>query len=277
MCPAGSRPQRRPDVESDREADAAARHDGRVPATPDPCFDDPRLAATYDVFEGERDDLDHYEAMIEEFGARRVLDIGCGTGELACRLASSGLEVTGVDPASASIDIARGKAGAADVTWIVGTVEQVPDSGFDLAAMTANVAQVFLTDDEWRSTLAATARVLRAGGMLVFETRDPARRAWELWTPDLLRASADLPNGDHATTWCEVTDVDLPFVSFRFTTTFASDGAEIVSDSTLRFRDRVEIETSLDAAGFDVIAVRDASDRPAAEWVFIAQRRAARD
>jgi len=53
---------------------------------PDRIIADSRLAAIYDDIDGDRDDLDHYEAIVEELGARRVLDLGCGTGVLACRL-----------------------------------------------------------------------------------------------------------------------------------------------------------------------------------------------
>ena len=58
--------------------------------------------------------------------------------------------------------------------------------------MTANVAQVFLTDGEWAATLRAIRGSLRPGGWLVFETRDPARRAWGEWTPELTRTVADV-------------------------------------------------------------------------------------
>ena len=241
--------------------------------TPDPAFSDPRLAATYDVFEDERDDLDHYEQLVDEFGATSVLDVGCGTGELACRLARRGIEVTGVDPARASVDIARSKPDADSVRWIDGTVDDARLASAEMATMTGNVAQVFLSDAEWASTLTGVARCLRPDGVFVFETRDPERRAWERWTPDLLRVTARLPDGDRATTWCTLTSVELPLVSFRFTTVFASDGAELTSDSTLRFRTRPEIEDSLDTAGFDVLDVRDAPDRPGLEWVFVARRR----
>ena len=244
-----------------------------MPSTPDPYFADPRLAATYDVFEGDRDDLDHYERLVDELGGRVVLDVGCGTGELACRLARRGVRVIGVDPAAASIAVASTKPGADRVTWITGTVDDAPAGSADVATMTGNVAQVFVTDDEWRSALAGIARALRPQGVLVFETRDPERRAWERWTPDRTTVSADLPDGDRATTWCTVTSVDVPLVSFRYRTRFESDGAELVSDSTLRFRTRRELDVSLDEAGFDVVDVRDAPDRPGLEWVYVARRR----
>ena len=79
---------------------------------PDPIFADPRLAALYDIVDDDRRDLDVYAAIVEELRASSVLDLGCGTGTLACRLARPGLEVVGVDPAAASLDVARRKQGA---------------------------------------------------------------------------------------------------------------------------------------------------------------------
>jgi hypothetical protein len=68
--------------------------------------------------------------------------------------------------------------------------------------------------------------------------------------------------------------VNLPFVSFRYTYTFLADGAAITSDSTLRFRSRRELESSLAAQGYRVLEVREAPDRPGHEFVFITQRSA---
>jgi hypothetical protein len=67
--------------------------------------------------------------------------------------------------------------------------------------------------------------------------------------------------------------VDGELVSFRWTNVFDSDGAVLVSDSTLRFRSRDAVERSLLDAGYELTDIRDAPDRPGLEMVFIARRR----
>jgi len=238
---------------------------------PDPLFADRRLAATYDVFEGDRRDLDAYEHIVDEFGARSVLDLGCGTGEFACRLAARQIEVTGVDPAPASLEIARSKPGSQRVTWIMGDATVLAPRQVDMAVMTGNVAQVFIGDEEWMATLDGIRGALRRNGHLVFETRDPSRRAWTEWTPDQTLQRAAMPNGEVVETWCEVTSVDSDLVTFVWTNRFESDGSTIKSESTLRFRSRNEVERSLETAGYTLIDVRDAPDRPGREMVFIAR------
>ncbi|MBM0258876.1 hypothetical protein [Micromonospora sp. 4G55] len=70
----------------------------------------------------------------------------------------------------------------------------------------------------------------------------------------------------------EVTSVALPLVSFRHTYTFARDGVQVHSDSTLRFRERDEVEATLTSNDFAVLDVREAPDRAGAQYVFVAQR-----
>lgn len=229
---------------------------------PDAIFADPRLARIYDAFDGPRVDLDLYLGIASELKASRVLDIGCGTGSLAVLLASSGLEVIGVDPAAASLEIARAKDSR--VTWLHGDATSLPPLSVDLATMTGNVAQVFLGDD-WEATLRGVRGALRPGGHFVFETRRPERRAWEDWS----RAKPRVLVGVREQ--LELLGVSLPFVSFRHTYRFP-DGSEIASDTTLRFRSRAEVEASLVRCGFTVVNVLDAPDRPGKEYVFVARR-----
>jgi hypothetical protein len=140
----------------------------------------------------------------------------------------------------------------------------------DLVTMTGNVAQVFLSDGEWTAVLKAAFDALRPGGRLVFETRDPARKAWLEWNHPDSPVRAVIPGVGGVETWGEVTDVSGEFVSFRTTYVFESDGAVLTSDSTLRFRSRDAVLESLAAAGFTVEEVRDAPDRPGREFIFVA-------
>jgi SAM-dependent methyltransferase len=239
---------------------------------PDAIFDDPRLARVYDPLDPDRSDLDAYVALVDHLAARSELDIGCGTGTFACMLARRGIEVTGVDPAAAMLEVARSKAGADAVQWVHGDATTLPALQVDAAFMTANVAQVFLTDDEWAATLTAARQALRPGGWLVFETRVPERRAYEQWTPELTHVAVDVPGVGTVTSWEEVIDMGAGLVTFRSMTAFERDDVVIESVSTLRFRDRPEIEASLVANGLEVAEIRDAPDRPGLEFVFIARR-----
>ncbi|WP_218829244.1 class I SAM-dependent methyltransferase [Rhodococcus sp. 06-418-5] len=145
---------------------------------PDRIFENPRLTAIYDVLEGDRSDLDVYVAAAEESNARRVLDVGCGTGTLALRLAARGIAVTALDPAAGSLAVARRKPGAEQVRWVQGHSGDLPALQVDLVTMTGNVAQAIVDDEDWSLTLTRIGDVLRPDGCLVFETRIPARTAW---------------------------------------------------------------------------------------------------
>src|SRR4029450_10080247 len=92
----------------------------------DAIFAERRLAELYDPLDPDRGDLEVYAAMAAELGARSVLDIGWGTGTVGCRLARRGLTVTAVDPAQASLEIARAKPGAERVRWVQGQATRPP-------------------------------------------------------------------------------------------------------------------------------------------------------
>jgi ubiquinone/menaquinone biosynthesis C-methylase UbiE len=237
---------------------------------PDPAFADPRLAVLYDALDDDRSDLDAYVAIAGELEARTVVDVGCGTGSLAVRLAAAGLTVVGVDPAGASLDVARTKPHADRVTWVDGDATALlgPGPPADLALMTGNVAQVFVLDEDWTATLDAVRSCLRPGGWFVLEARRPEVRDWEQW--DVPPTEVVVPGGATVTVSRTVTEVALPLVTFQTTTTVG--GEEVPSSSTLRFRERAEVERDLARHGFEVVEVRDAPDRPGKELVFLARR-----
>lgn len=244
----------------------------KVAAMADTHFEHRRLVAIYDALDADRSDLEAYVDIAEELGAHRVLDVGCGTGTFALLLADRGGDVIGVDPAAGSLDVAQAKPVADRVRWIHGDATSLPPMQVDLATMTANVAQAIVGKPDWEATLRGVRGALRPGGHLVFETRDSAYRAWESWNRAASYRTTDIPGVGEVENWVELTEVKLPLVSFRSTFVFASDGQVLTSDSTLRFRERDEVEAALAEHSFVVEDVRDAPDRPGRELVFVARR-----
>jgi SAM-dependent methyltransferase len=214
-------------------------------------FNDPRLTEIYDAEFGWSRADDFFAALVNETPGARVLDLGCGTGRLALGLAAAGHVVTGVDPAPASLAAARRKPGADRVTWIQGTAGSAPGAAFDIALMTSHVAQCFVDDEDWTSTLLHLRRALLPGGRLAFDARDPRGRPWEAWTPRDSRRSVNLGEGRSVAIWTEVTEVQGDEVTFIRHYGFPN-GEELRSESTLRFRSEERLRESLAASGFAV-------------------------
>jgi SAM-dependent methyltransferase len=107
-------------------------------------------------------------------GARKVLDLGAGTGKLTTRLVERGLDVVAVDPIPDMLELLR--ASLPDTLALEGTAEEIPleDNSVDAVL----VAQAWHWVDPERA-IPEVARVLRPGGRLglVWNTRDE-RLGW---------------------------------------------------------------------------------------------------
>ena len=210
-------------------------------------------AQLYDVENVWAPDDDFFLAQVNAQPASRVLDIGCGTGRLA--IAAAGHRVVGIDPDAASLTAARAKPGAAAVTFIDGTSAQIPTDGpFDTALMTAHVAQAIFEADAWLQTLSDIAAALRPGGLLTFDSRDPAARGWERWTAELTRGDFTLPDGTTGESWIDHTREANGLVTFD-ELVLVPGGTPEVQSSVLAFRSETQLRADLAATGFTVEAI----------------------
>lgn len=108
-------------------------------------------------------------AVQELAGCARVIDIGCGEGQLSRALAASGCEVFGVDPTAQHVRLARERGGGP--TYEVGGAEALPvgDGAFDGAL----ACLVFEHIDELEAAIAEVSRVLSDGGRFAFFLNHP--------------------------------------------------------------------------------------------------------
>lgn len=109
-------------------------------------------------------------------GARRVLDVGTGEGQLA-RLAAQQVDtvehVVGVDPTAAQLQAARGRAGGPNYVRAEAARLPFPDAGFDAVV----ACLVFEHIDDVDAAIAEVARVLEPGGRFLFFLNHPLLQA----------------------------------------------------------------------------------------------------
>lgn len=244
-------------------------------------FHDPRLAAIYDaVNTHDPDEQPRFvQSLVDGLDVRpaTIVDVGCGTGLITRQLAGQGHRVIGVDPSAAMVEVGRSRPFGVRVEWIVGRVESIEPVDAHLAIMTSHVAQFFVDDAEWDRALGAIHRVLRPGGVLGFESRNPGDRAWERWTPDDVTSVVD-PVAGPIDWWPEVHDVRGGVVGYSLHYRFGTTGEILRSDAELRFRSADELVRSLDRAGFDVERIDGwwdgrPADATAPEHIVVARRR----
>lgn len=105
-------------------------------------------------------------AQLVELDGRDVVDVGCGDGALARRLAALGAHVTGVEVSSAAVARARAHAPVADERYVEGTGQALalPDASADVVVFMQSLHHVPAAAMD--AALAQAARVVRPGGVV---------------------------------------------------------------------------------------------------------------
>ena len=207
-----------------------------------------------------------------------MLDLGCGTGLLACRVAQEGLAVVGADPADGMLHVARSRAGAERVSWIKaeGQTLRLPQH-FDLIYMTGHAFQALLTDDEAIAVLRTAHDHLTKDGRFAFESRNPAVKAWLSWTPDKRRVVETADHGRIEEFFDSAADPDAGIVDLAHHYRLLDADKAIVGHSRVRFVDLDHLTRLLAAAKLAPVAWYGDWDRTplgatSREFIVVARR-----
>ena len=128
--------------------------------------------------------VDHYlekraRFVLEHCPRGSALDVGCGTGALAARLADAGYEMTGVDPSEGMLRVLEQRTSKVRGVRGSGTSLEFPDDSFDLVYCVAVMHHIAAADDV-RRTLAEMVRVTRPGGQVLVWDHNPRNPYWRL-------------------------------------------------------------------------------------------------
>lgn len=105
----------------------------------------------------------------------RALDVCCGTGDIARRLARAGADTIGLDFSEAMLTVARSKAG--NIRFVHGDAQQLPfgDAEFDIVTVGYGLRNLA----SWESGLQEMVRVIRPGGrLLALDFGKPPNALW---------------------------------------------------------------------------------------------------
>jgi SAM-dependent methyltransferase len=105
---------------------------------------------------------------LREVGVRTVLELGCGTGNDAARLAGEGYLVTAIDLSGEAIGQAKAKFGSMARFMVADMTRRLPFPGGGFDAVMSNVAMHMFPDGVTRALFAEVGRLVRTGGLFVF-------------------------------------------------------------------------------------------------------------
>jgi SAM-dependent methyltransferase len=105
---------------------------------------------------------------LRKAGVRTILELGCGTGNDAARLAGEGYSVTAIDLSGEAIDQARAKFGSMAGFVVADMTQRLPFPGGVFDAVMSNVAMHMFPDSVTRAVFAEVGRLVRPAGLFLF-------------------------------------------------------------------------------------------------------------
>ena len=186
---------------------------------------------------------------------QRVLDVGCGTGNVALIAARAGLHVTAVDPAARLLDVAHALAQreGLDVQFLPGEAASLPlpDGSFD--AVLSNFAAIFAPEPA--AAIAEMVRVLAPEGRIVFSAWLPGGAIGQLnaTAMDLVRNALGAPVPPAPFPWHDQAALTALFAAHGMTITIEQHEIVFTDASPAAYLEAERTSHPMAIAGFEVL------------------------
>jgi len=131
------------------------------------------MAEWYDDVYARPDDgsVEMLGRIMSDRGCKSVLEVGCGTGRVAVRLAEMGYDVAGIDNSEDMLKRARSKG--SNVEFFHGDMRSFRSGRkFDCAVLMDSCFSYMRTNDDCLAALSSVAACLKKGGIIVIEEQN---------------------------------------------------------------------------------------------------------
>ncbi|PPA71476.1 class I SAM-dependent DNA methyltransferase [Jeotgalibacillus proteolyticus] len=136
-----------------------------------------RFAEVYDKLMNDMpyDDWTRFvldRAKHHKVSGKKLLDVGCGTGEWTIKIAQEGFDVTGIDLSETMLAVASQKARQSGVALQLFQQDMAEADGlgmFDIITIFCDSINYVETEEDVRKTFAAMYQLLNPGGLLLFD------------------------------------------------------------------------------------------------------------
>ncbi|QSA96837.1 class I SAM-dependent methyltransferase [Methylococcus sp. EFPC2] len=133
----------------------------------------------YDLLYRDKDysgEAGYVSGLIQQHlpNAKRILELGCGTGGHARELAKLGYRITGLDRSPSMIQRARKRASdtplLADIDFVIGDLRDFrTDTQFDVVLALFHVISYQTSNDDLLAAMTTAAEHLHPGGVFIFD------------------------------------------------------------------------------------------------------------
>ncbi|MCW3464951.1 class I SAM-dependent methyltransferase [Chitinophaga nivalis] len=214
----------------------------------DRLYQDSSLVQFYDYDNPWSSDNEPYVHWAK--GARRILDLGCGTGTLAVRLAKANNYIVATDVAAEMLAIAREKSDK--VAWLQADARTLRLSEqFDFILLSGHVFQVFLTDEDREKLFQTIQHHLSDDGIFIFDSRNPLAEEWKQWDEATSQRYFNHPQLGSIRAW---NSWEGNAAALTYTSYYAATATNKLwqARSVISFPSREKITSLLSAAGLQV-------------------------
>jgi len=231
--------------------------------------------AMYDTFIDYRAEFEFYNQILTSHGKTEVLEVGCGTGNLANHFIQSGKEYIGFDMSQAMIELGQAKAPTAQ--FLIGDMREFKlPKPVQSAIITARTISYLYTNSDVNSSFKSLYDNLNDNGILCFDIIDANRFVPMMASDELITHEASAAGVDYVrkSDWqlMQRIGMDYDWLSTYYKKTENGLVALGTDVAKVRTFTKDEIQIFLTLNGFKVL---DIIDRPSyffPTYVFVAQK-----